>query len=170
MACVLLAGLGWWRGQEAGAEAGGSPPGESRSVAKVFPVTLTEEEWRRRLTPEQFRILRGHGTELACSGDLHDFKGEGTYRCVGCQTPLFRSQDKFDSGTGWPSYFQPISPAALGTRVDTSWGMIRTEVHCATCGGHLGHLFEDGPAPTGLRYCINSVCLEFLPAESPPGP
>lgn len=129
----------------------------------TFPVQHTETEWRQMLSPEQYRVLRGSGTELACSGALHDHHGQGTYHCVGCGNLLFRSPEKFESGTGWPSYFQPATPQSVGTRIDTSHGMVRTEVHCARCGGHLGHLFEDGPAPTGLRYCINSVVLEFRP-------
>lgn len=130
-----------------------------------FPVTHTDEEWRRILTPEQYRVLRSAGTELACSGRFHDSHEEGTYSCAGCGNPLFLSEHKFDSGTGWPSYFQPISPGSVGTRRDSSHGMVRTEVHCARCGGHLGHVFEDGPEPTGLRYCINSVALVFAPKK-----
>lgn len=144
----------------------------SAEPEETFPVMKTDEEWRRILTPEQYRILRSAGTEISCSGKYHDNHAEGEYRCAGCGNPLFLSSAKFDSGTGWPSYWQPITPKAVGTRVDTSHGMTRTEVHCARCGGHLGHIFEDGPPPTGLRYCINSAAMVFLPkqAEASPAP
>lgn len=126
-------------------------------------VTRTDAEWRQRLTPEQYRVLRDHGTERAFTSPLNEEKRAGTFMCAGCGAPLFDADAKFDSGTGWPSYFQPIDAAAVETSEDRSWFMRRTEVHCATCHGHLGHVFPDGPRPTGLRYCINGVALGFEP-------
>jgi peptide-methionine (R)-S-oxide reductase len=128
----------------------------------VFPFAITEDEWRARLTPEQYAVMRGHGTERAGSCALNHEKRAGVFHCAGCDQPLFRSGEKFDSGTGWPSFCDPL-PGALGTTVDRSYGMVRTEVHCGRCGSHLGHVFPDGPPPTGLRYCINGVALNFTP-------
>ena len=128
----------------------------------VFPFAITEDEWRARLTPEQYAVMRGHGTERAGSCALNHEKRAGVFHCAGCDQPLFRSGEKFDSGTGWPSFCDPL-PGALGTTVDRSYGMVRTEVHCGRCGSHLGHVFPDGPPPTGLRYCINGVALNFRP-------
>ena len=122
---------------------------------------ITDDEWRRRLTPEQYKILRQKGTERAFSGAYWDSKDSGVYRCAGCHTPLFDAGDKFDSGTGWPSFTRPLDPANVATHEDNKFFMRRTEVVCATCGGHLGHVFDDGPRPTGLRYCINSASLEL---------
>lgn len=129
-------------------------------------LTLTEEEWRERLSPEAFRILREHGTERPFTGKYWNHKGTGVFACVGCETPLFSSENKFDSGTGWPSFTKAVSDEVVGTRVDRSHGMVRTEVHCATCKGHLGHIFRDGPPPTRLRYCINSVAIVFQERDS----
>ncbi len=124
-------------------------------------VQLSDEEWHKRLTPQQYEVLRNRGTERAFTGAYAHSKEQGVYRCAGCGAPLFSSDTKFESGTGWPSFYQPLSNEAVTTEADTSYGMIRTEVECAACGGHLGHVFDDGPAPTGLRYCINSVSLNL---------
>lgn len=124
---------------------------------------ISESELRQRLTPEQYRIAREGGTEPAFTGAYHAHKAAGLYRCVVCGTELFRSSEKYDSGSGWPSYTAPVSPDAVSEHRDLSHGMIRTEVRCGRCQSHLGHVFPDGPAPTGLRYCINSAVLEFEP-------
>ena len=127
-------------------------------------IPQTENEWRAKLTPEQFEILREAGTERAFSGKYWDAKTQGTYRCAGCGEELFASDTKFESGTGWPSFYAALDPARIEEVPDKSHGMIRTEVRCANCGGHLGHLFDDGPNPTGLRYCLNSGALDLEPA------
>ena len=135
-----------------------------RTTEKSFEVVKSEGEWRAQLTPQQFRVLREHGTERAGTSALDKEYGPGAYRCAGCDLPLFAAETKFDSGTGWPSFWVPLD-GAVGTSSDRSLFSVRTEVHCRRCGGHLGHVFDDGPAPTGLRYCMNGAALNFTPAR-----
>ncbi len=137
--------------------------GAEGAAQTAYPVQKSEAEWRAQLTPEQFRVLRQHGTERAGTSPLDKEKRRGLFVCAGCGNALFDSATKFDSGTGWPSFFQPIE-GAVGTSTDRSFFMTRTEVHCARCGGHLGHVFPDGPPPTGQRYCMNGVAMRFEPA------
>ncbi len=129
-------------------------------------VEKSEQEWRTELSPEEYSVLREKGTERAFTGTYWDNKGDGVYRCKGCGTELFTSDAKFDSGTGWPSFYAPADQENVETAEDRSFFMKRTEVHCARCGGHLGHVFEDGPKPTGLRYCMNGVAMKFRPADA----
>ena len=130
-------------------------------------IEKTDDQWKSELSPDQYAVLRQAGTERPFSGKYNDTKSSGIYRCAGCQTPLFRSSHKFDSGSGWPSFWEPLSKDAVEERSDSTLGTVRTEVLCATCGGHLGHVFPDGPQPTGQRYCMNSVSLELDESMDP---
>jgi len=138
------------------------PTSKSKSA---YEIEHTPEEWHRILTAEQFNVLREHGTERAGSSPLDKTYAAGTYLCAGCELPLFSSETKFNSGTGWPSFYRPL-PNAVGDSTDKSYFMTRTEIHCRRCGGHLGHVFKDGPPPTGLRFCMNGVALKFVPTDA----
>ena len=137
--------------------------GSGRAEAKSFPLKLSDAEWRKRLTRAEYYVLREEGTERPYSSPLDKEKRAGTFACAGCATPLYSSKTKYDSGTGWPSFWQAM-PGAVGTSTDYKLGYPRTEVHCATCGGHLGHIFNDGPRPTGKRHCINGAAMDFVAA------
>jgi peptide-methionine (R)-S-oxide reductase len=139
----------------------GSP---AQAADEKFPVMKTDAEWRKQLTAEQYEILRKEGTERPGSSPLNKEKRKGTFACAGCDNPLFSSETKYESGTGWPSFWQPL-PNGVGERKDSTFGMVRTEIHCSQCGGHLGHVFNDGPKPTGLRYCMDGFGMVFKPAS-----
>jgi peptide-methionine (R)-S-oxide reductase len=132
-----------------------------------FEVAKSDDEWRRQLSPEAFNVLRKHGTERAGTSPLNREKRKGTFACAGCDLPLFSSDTKYESGTGWPSFYAPLA-GAVGTSTDRSWFTTRTEVHCRRCGGHLGHVFDDGPPPTGKRYCMNGIAMKFVPEGEAP--
>lgn len=139
--------------------------GIEQKYRDVEVIELSEEQWKQKLSSEEFKILRKEGTEHAFTSELNKNKAKGIYICAACKNHLFTSKAKFESGTGWPSYYEPIAPENVGTEEDNRLFMRRTEVHCARCGGHLGHVFEDGPEPTGLRYCINGAALDFMPMD-----
>jgi len=154
---ILLSGAGlpllFWAGSRAAHAA----------AAGSFPISYSDAQWRTRLTPAQYAILRQHGTERPYSSALNNEHRRGTFVCAGCEAELFASSAKYDSRTGWPSFWMPIAKDAVGESIDRSYGMVRTEIHCAHCGGHLGHVFPDGPPPTGLRYCMNGDAMLFKP-------
>lgn len=158
---ILLAGCGSSANKEGGQL-------RNRGEELRFEVNKTEEEWKQVLTPEEFKILRKKGTEPAFTGDYHDSKKKGLYVCAACENELYHSDEKYDSGTGWPSFWAPVSEKKIVTKPDNSLFMRRTEVLCARCGGHLGHVFDDGPQPTGLRHCINSIALDFQEGKENP--
>ncbi|MEP7027056.1 MAG: peptide-methionine (R)-S-oxide reductase MsrB [Candidatus Eisenbacteria bacterium] len=158
VAAGLLAGTLW-------AAAGSAGKPAPVKTEKIVPVVLSDAGWQKHLTPEQFRVLRREGTEIAFTGKYWNHHERGAYVCAGCGLELFSSAAKYESGTGWPSFWQPVSRSHVREVPDNSFGMMNTEIECARCGGHLGHVFPDGPRPTGLRYCMNSVAMKFIPAR-----
>jgi len=141
-------------------------PGRAEAAEGTFAVQFTEAEWKSKLSPQSYSVLREEGTERPWTSPLLEEHRDGSFNCAGCDLPLFDAATKFESGTGWPSFYQPINATAVAETVDNSFGMTRTEVHCSRCGGHQGHVFPDGPKPTGLRYCINGVALNFVPQSA----
>jgi len=166
---IAILFLGWTLLQSCEAQSTqqtSTPQTENTMKKETSPeVVKSEDEWKKMLTPEQYRVLREKGTERAFTGEYWNHHDKGQYQCAACGANLFDSESKFDSGCGWPSYFKPTENAAISEHLDKSHGMIRTEVTCTKCGGHLGHVFTDGPAPTGLRYCINSASIHFVPEK-----
>lgn len=139
--------------------------GGERKHNKIYEVQMSDDEWKEKLTDEQYHVMRKEGTERPFTSDLNKEKRQGAYLCAACGQELFSSSHKYDSGSGWPSFYQPVEQQAVGESTDYKLVMPRTEVHCSRCGGHLGHVFPDGPQPTGLRYCMNGVALEFVPGD-----